>query len=51
MRHILTILVFLIFPSTIFAQTDWFEGTFEEAKVLAQKEGKRIFIHTTAKST
>ena len=50
MRHVIAFLVFLIIPSTIFAQTNWFEGTFDEAKAAAKKSGKRIFIYTTDKS-
>jgi len=49
MKYFLTFLLVLIFPFTIYAQTNWFTGTFDEAQVLAQKEGKRIFIHSTSK--
>ena len=45
MRKSLSLLVILLLTATAFANgTEWFKGTYEEAKAAAQKEGKLLII-------
>ena len=46
MRKHLSLLMIFLFISLTFANgTEWFKGSFDEAKVKAAKEGKLILIH------
>ena len=46
MKKLLTAALILLFCGSAFANgTDWFKGSFEEAKAAAKKKGKHILIH------
>lgn len=45
MKKVVTFLFILLFATSVFAQKSiWFDGTFDEAKEKAQKEGKLILV-------
>ena len=46
MKKVVTFLLILLFASTVFAQSSvWFDGSFDDAKAKAEKEGKIILIN------
>ncbi len=46
MKKLLTVFFVLLFSATAFADgTKWFNGSFEDAKAKAAKEGKLILVH------
>lgn len=49
MKKLFVISIILLFAASAFAQgTDWFTGTFAEAKATAEKEGKLLLINFTS---
>lgn len=48
MRKFIVLPLILLFATSAFAQTDWFKGTFDEAKAAAEKESKLILINFTS---
>jgi len=52
MKKLFVISIILLFSASAFAQgTDWFDGTFDEAKAKAEKEGKLILLDLTSGSS
>ena len=46
MRKFLSAVIIFLFAALTFANgTEWFKGSFDEAKVKAAKEGKLILVH------
>jgi len=46
MKKVVTFLFILLFASSAFAQSSvWFDGSFDDAKAKAEKEGKLILIN------
>lgn len=48
MKKLIVILLLLLCAISSSAQTKWFNGSFDEAKALAEKEGKLLLINFSA---
>jgi hypothetical protein len=51
MKRLTLVLVCLLIALPVFGQTKWFDGSFEDAKTLAAKEGKLLLLDFTAGTT
>jgi len=52
MKKLFVFPLILLFAASAFAQgTEWFKGTFDEAKAKAEKEGKLILLDLTSGSS
>ena len=46
MKKLMTVFFIILFSANAFASgTKWFDGSFEDAKAKAAKEGKLILVH------
>lgn len=45
MKKTIVFLLVLLFASSAFSQTNWFKGTFDEAKAKAENEEKLLLVN------
>lgn len=51
MKKLSLICIMMLLASSAFAQTNWFNGTFEEAKSKAQEDDKLVMLFFTGGTT